>query len=86
MIEFSKYEPTTLDKQRPIDDRAKLFHNAATAFDETIECCTAWQPATRLKPFVCEATLAGIPRTELCNMSMETGGGGHAGGIQVGAC
>ena len=53
MPRFEHVQPN--GKQRPIDDGSRYFHNAATAFDETIECCTALQPATHLKAFVREA-------------------------------
>eukprot|EP00972_Heterocapsa_arctica_P084192 12403705-Heterocapsa_arctica.AAC.1 len=32
-------------KRRPIDDGSRFGHNDASGYDETIECCSAFQPA-----------------------------------------
>jgi hypothetical protein len=39
-------------KKRPIDDGARYAHNMAVGFDETIECCTAAQPAVHAQALV----------------------------------
>ena len=60
-------------KKRPIDDGARLGHNAASGFEETIECCSALQPAVHAKLLFTEASLQGR-EPEMEQERLETGG------------
>ena len=57
-------------KKRPIDDGSKFGHNQAAGFVETIECCTAVQPALHVR-LLHTHMRDRIPRAAFC---LETGG------------
>ena len=60
-------------KRRPIDDGKRFGHNEASGFLETIECCSATQPATHLRALYVAASQQGAA-DELQGHRAETGG------------
>ena len=60
-------------KHRPIDDGKRFGHNSASGFTETIECCSAFQPAVHARALAQQATLQGA-EASLAKHYFETGG------------
>ena len=46
-------------KHRPIDDGKRFGHNSASGFEDTIECCSAFQPAVHARALAQQAVLQG---------------------------
>eukprot|EP00972_Heterocapsa_arctica_P100489 14817513-Heterocapsa_arctica.AAC.1 len=60
-------------KRRPMDNGARFGQNEASGFHETIECCTAVQPAVQPRALMTQAQKQGRlaePQAE----DIETGG------------
>ena len=60
-------------KHRPIDDGNRFGHNSASGFTETIECCSAFQPAVHARALAQQAVLQGS-EASLFQQILETGG------------
>ena len=60
-------------KHRPIDDGKRFGHNSARGFTETIECCSAFQPAAHARALAQQAVLHGCD-VLLFQQTLETGG------------
>ena len=60
-------------KHRPIDDGKRFGHNSASGFEETIECCSAFQPAVHARALAQQAVLQGCDDL-LSQQMLETGG------------
>ncbi len=60
-------------KQRPFDDGKRFGHNSACGFRETIECCSAFQPAVHARALVQQACLHQATE-QLAQQTLETGG------------
>ena len=58
---------------RPIDDGKRFGHNSASGFEETIECCSAFQPAVHARALAQQAVLQGC-NDLLSQQMLETGG------------
>eukprot|EP00972_Heterocapsa_arctica_P094674 13959217-Heterocapsa_arctica.AAC.1 len=60
-------------KRRPIDDGSRFGHNDASGYGETIECCSAFQPAVHERALMQQAALQGKDAV-LAQHTIETGG------------
>ncbi len=60
-------------KRRPIDDGSRFGHNDASGYRETIECCSAFQPAVHIRALMQQAAMQN-KEAELATHVVETGG------------